>query len=47
MYRGSAEQDVLDVLAEARRDYKIDPNRIYLMGHSRGIRDVEHRDGTS
>ena len=24
MYRGSAEQDVLDVLAEVRRDYKID-----------------------
>jgi predicted esterase len=36
MYRGSAEQDVLDVLAEVRRDYKIDPNRIYLMGHSMG-----------
>jgi hypothetical protein len=34
MYRGSAEQDVLDVVAEARRDYKI--NRINLMGHSRG-----------
>ena len=36
MYRGSAEQDVMDVLAEMRRDYKIDPNRIYLMGHSMG-----------
>ena len=36
MYRGSAEQDVLDVIAELRRDYKIDPNRIYLMGHSMG-----------
>lgn len=36
MYRGSAEQDVLDVLAEVRRDYKIDANRIYLMGHSMG-----------
>jgi predicted esterase len=36
MYRGSAEQDVLDVLAEVRRDYKIDSNRIYLMGHSMG-----------
>ena len=36
MYRGSAEQDVLDVIAEVRRDYKIDPNRIYLMGHSMG-----------
>jgi predicted esterase len=36
MYRGSAEQDVMDVLAEVRRDYKIDPSRIYLMGHSMG-----------
>jgi predicted peptidase len=36
MYRGSAEQDVMDVLAEVKRDYKIDPNRIYLMGHSMG-----------
>lgn len=36
MYRGSAEQDVIDVIAEVRRDYKIDPNRIYLMGHSMG-----------
>ncbi len=36
MYRGSAEQDVMDVLAEVRRDYKIDPDRIYLMGHSMG-----------
>lgn len=36
MYRGSAEQDVIDVIREVRRDYKIDPNRIYLMGHSMG-----------
>jgi len=36
MYRGAAEQDVMDVLAEVERDYKIDPNRIYLMGHSMG-----------
>lgn len=36
MYRGSAEQDVMDVLGEVRRDYRIDPNRIYLMGHSMG-----------
>ena len=36
MYRGSAEQDVMDVLAEVRRDYKIDPTRIFLMGHSMG-----------
>ncbi len=36
MYRGSAEQDVMDVIAETRRDYAIDPDRIYLMGHSMG-----------
>ncbi len=36
MYRGAAGQDVMDVLAEVRRDYKIDPRRIYLMGHSMG-----------
>ncbi|MDP2996722.1 MAG: PHB depolymerase family esterase [Bryobacterales bacterium] len=36
MYRGAAERDVLDVLAEVRRDYRVDPNRIYLMGHSMG-----------
>jgi predicted esterase len=36
MYRGSAEQDVLDVLAEVRRDYNIDGARVYLMGHSMG-----------
>ena len=36
MYRGSAEQDVLDVMAEVERDYKIDRSRVYLMGHSMG-----------
>ncbi len=36
MYRGSAEKDVLDVLAEVERTYQIDPKRIYLMGHSMG-----------
>jgi predicted esterase len=36
MYVGSAERDVLDVLKEARREYNIDPDRIYLMGHSMG-----------
>jgi predicted esterase len=35
-YRGPAEQDVFDVLAEAERDYRIDPARIYVMGHSMG-----------
>jgi predicted esterase len=36
MYRGDAEKDVLDVIAEVRRDYRIDGGRIYVMGHSMG-----------
>jgi predicted esterase len=36
MYLASAERDVLDVIKEARREYNIDPDRIYLMGHSMG-----------
>jgi predicted esterase len=36
MYLGTAEQDVLDVMADVRRAYKIDPKRIYLTGHSMG-----------
>ena len=36
MYRGTAEKDVLDVMAEVERDYKIDRSRVYLMGHSMG-----------
>ena len=31
-----SEQDVMHVLDLARKSYKIDPNRIYLMGHSMG-----------
>src|SRR5262249_48847387 len=36
MYMGTAERDVLDVIKEVRREYAIDDNRIYLMGHSMG-----------
>jgi len=36
MYRGPAEQDVLDVMAQVERDYRIDLKRVYLMGHSMG-----------
>jgi predicted esterase len=36
MYLGAAEQDVMDVIAEVRRDYRIDPDRIYMTGHSMG-----------
>ena len=31
-----SEQDVMHVLALVRKDYKIDDQRIYLMGHSMG-----------
>ncbi|MBI1760000.1 MAG: prolyl oligopeptidase family serine peptidase [Acidobacteria bacterium] len=36
MYLGAAERDVLDVLKEAKRQFNIDENRVYLMGHSMG-----------
>lgn len=36
MYRGTAEKDVLDVVAEVERDYNVDKSRLYLMGHSMG-----------
>jgi predicted esterase len=36
MYVGDAEKDVMDVIAEVKRDYIIDPDRIYLTGHSMG-----------
>jgi predicted esterase len=36
MYTGPAETDVLDVIAEVRRAYRIDAGRIYLTGHSMG-----------
>jgi predicted esterase len=36
MYVGDAERDVMDVLAEMMRAYRIDPNRVYLTGHSMG-----------
>ena len=36
MYRGAAEQDVLDVMADVQRAYRVDVSRVYLMGHSMG-----------
>jgi predicted esterase len=36
MYMGLAEKDVLEVLGEVQRAYRIDPDRIYLTGHSMG-----------
>jgi len=35
-YRGIGEHDVMRVLEEVRRRYPIDPQRIYLTGHSMG-----------
>lgn len=35
-YRGAAEQDVLDIVAEAKRLLPIDPARVHLTGHSMG-----------
>ena len=36
MYLGPAEKDVIDVLAEVKREYSIDDDRVYLTGHSMG-----------
>lgn len=36
MYLGSAEKDVMDVLEEVKRAYRIDADRIYMTGHSMG-----------
>ncbi|HJQ24479.1 MAG TPA: alpha/beta fold hydrolase [Blastocatellia bacterium] len=36
MYMGDAERDVLDVMAEMMRAYRVDPDRVYLTGHSMG-----------
>jgi predicted esterase len=36
MYIGDAERDVMDVIEEVKRAYRIDPDRIYLTGHSMG-----------
>lgn len=36
MYRGDAERDVIDAIADVRASYNVDASRIYLMGHSMG-----------
>src|SRR6266540_4613295 len=36
MYLVAAERDVLDVVNEMKRDFSIDDDRVYLMGHSMG-----------
>jgi dienelactone hydrolase len=35
-YRGEGDLDVLEVIRDVERHYRVDPNRIYLMGHSMG-----------
>ncbi|MGH9940463.1 MAG: prolyl oligopeptidase family serine peptidase, partial [Blastocatellia bacterium] len=36
MYLASAERDVIDVIKEMKREFSIDDDRVYLMGHSMG-----------
>ncbi len=36
MYLASAERDVVDVIKEMKREFSIDDDRVYLMGHSMG-----------
>jgi predicted esterase len=36
MYMASSERDVIDVINEMKRDFSIDADRVYLMGHSMG-----------
>jgi predicted esterase len=35
-YRGTAEYEVFQTIAEVRQSYRVDPDRIYLTGHSMG-----------
>ncbi len=35
-YRGMGEEDVLEVLEEVKRRFPVNPDRVYLMGHSMG-----------
>jgi len=35
-YRGAAEHDVFSVMAEVERKFKVDPDRVYITGHSMG-----------
>jgi len=36
LYRGEGERDVLDVITDVTAAYPVDPDRVYLMGHSMG-----------
>jgi len=35
-YQGQGEEDVMEVVADVQRRYSIDPDRIFIMGHSMG-----------
>jgi len=35
-YQGMGEQDVLEVIADVSRRYSVDPDRVFIMGHSMG-----------
>jgi len=35
-YQGMGEEDVLEIIAEVQRRFPVDPDRVYLMGHSMG-----------
>ncbi|GAC1329637.1 MAG: hypothetical protein NVSMB17_06160 [Candidatus Dormibacteria bacterium] len=35
-YRGPGDVDIKEVLADVQKHYDVDPNRVYLMGHSMG-----------
>ena len=35
-YTGAGDLDVMEVIADVSKHYNVDPNRIYLMGHSMG-----------
>jgi pimeloyl-ACP methyl ester carboxylesterase len=35
-YRGMGEEDMLEVIDEVRRRFRVDPDRVFIMGHSMG-----------
>lgn len=35
-YQGQGEEDVLEVVADVQRRYSVDPDRVFIMGHSMG-----------
>ena len=35
-YQGMGEEDVLQVIEEVKRQFPVDPDRVFIMGHSMG-----------